>query len=351
MKGDGMDSKTIEVERGLQKLYHSRRTGHRGLQVSGVTRRGSGYETDVFAFSVGEDDEDAREELVLRVYAGEGASEKAEREFAAMGRLREAGYPVPRVLSLQGDPSLFGRPSIIMERIHGVSMEWSPPEDRREELQAVFYRLLVQLHALEGSDILPDHPLARSRDPNAFVDHELAFLSTLLSRLEGREPPSLRSAFAWLGSRRSEVPCARLAVVHGDFHRNNILMRADGAAFVIDWSNVRLADCRSDLAWTRLVTRAAIQPEGAAAELRLYERLGGRNVSRIEYFEVAACLRQLLSVLISLRFGAPRQGMRPEAASLMRRDAGHVKHVAALLQERTAIKMPDLEDALAHLLG
>jgi aminoglycoside phosphotransferase (APT) family kinase protein len=215
----------------------------------------------------------------------------------------------------------------------------------------LFCRLLVQLHALDGSDILPDHPLARSRDPHAFVDHELSFLSVLLSRLAGREPPSLRGAFAWLGSRRSEVPCARLAVVHGDFHRNNILMRADGAAFVIDWSNVRLADYRSDLAWTRLGTRAAAQPDGGEAELRLYDQLGGRKVSSIEVFEVAACIRQLLSVLISLQFGAVRQGMRPEATSLMRRDAGHVKYVAALLQERTGITMPDLEDNLSALLG
>jgi aminoglycoside phosphotransferase (APT) family kinase protein len=238
-----------------------------------------------------------------------------------------------------------------MERIHGVSMEWSPPDARRQELQTLFCRLLVQLHALEGSDILPDHPLARSWDSHAFVDHELSFLSALLSRLEGREPPSLRAALAWLGSRRSEVPCARLAVVHGDFHRNNILLRADGAAFVIDWSNVRLGDFRYDLAWTRLGSRAAAQPDGGEAEIRLYAQLGGRNVSKIEYFEVAACMRQLLSVLISLQFGAARQGMRPEAATLMRRDAGHVKYVAAALQERTGIKMPDLEDNLSTLLG
>jgi aminoglycoside phosphotransferase (APT) family kinase protein len=352
------DRTTVEVEQGLRELYGSGETKQASPRVSRVTLLGSGYETDVFAFSVGGDNDDAGEELVLRAYAGEGAPEKAAREFAAMGRLREAGYPVPRVLILQRDSSPFGRPFIIMERIHGASMEWSPPagaardeRPRRQELQALFCRLLVQLHTLDGSDVLPDHPLARSRDPHAFVDHELSFLSALLSRLEGREPPSLRGALAWLGSRRSEVPCARLAVVHGDFHRNNILMRADGAAFVIDWSNVRLADYRSDVAWTRLGSRAAAQPDGGEAELRLYHQLGGRKVSRIEYFEVAACTLQLLSVLISLQFGAARQGMRPEAVSLMRRDASHISYVAAVLQERTGIKMPDLEDALPAYLA
>jgi aminoglycoside phosphotransferase (APT) family kinase protein len=345
-----MDRTTVVVERGLQALYGSGGTGQGSPRVSDVTLLGSGYEADVFAFSVGADGDGAGEELVLRVYAGEGAAEKAAREFAAMGRLREAGDPVPRVLILHRDSSPFGRPLIIMERIHGAPMEWSPPDDRRQELEALFFALLVQLHALNGSDILPDYPLARSRDPHAGVDDDLSFLSALLSRLEGREPPSLRGAFAWLASRRSEVPCDRLAVVHGDFHRNNILMRADGATFVIDWSNVRLADSRSDVAWTRLCTRAAAQPDRGEAELCLYDQLGGRKVSRIEYFEVVACMRQLLSVLLSLQLGAARQGMRPQAASLMRRDASHVNYVAALLQERTGIRMPDLEDTLLSLL-
>jgi aminoglycoside phosphotransferase (APT) family kinase protein len=351
-----MDRSIIQVEQTLQELYEKPGTRHGRRRVSEVALLGSGYEADVYTFSL-EGNDGGREERVLRVYAGEGSSEKAAREFAAMSRLREAKYPVPRVLLLGPDPSPFGRPFLIMERIHGGAMEWSPPAERREALQTVFYRLLVQLHALEGSRILPDHPLAMSRDAYASMDHELSFLSALLNRLEGREPPSLRAAFAWLESRRSEVPCTRFAVVHGDFHRNNILLRADGAAVVIDWSNVRLGDCRSDLAWTRLVTSTTARPGDAEAELRMYRSLGGKNVSGIEVFDVVACMRQLLSVLISLRFGAPRQagthavGGRPEAAALMRRDTGHVKHVAALLQARTGINMPDLDDALCALLG
>jgi aminoglycoside phosphotransferase (APT) family kinase protein len=346
MRVTDMEMTGLAVQRALQELYDVHGSGHGSPRVSGVTLLGSGYEADVFAFSVGVDGDGAREELVLRVYAGEGASEKAAREFAAMGRLREAGYPVPRVLILQHDSSPLGRPFIIMDRIHGVAMEWSPPDDRREELRAVFYRLLVQLHALAGSDILPDHPLARSRDPHAFVDHELSFLSALLSRLEGREPPSLRGALAWLGSRRSEVPCARLAVLHGDFHRNNILMRADGAPIVIDWSNIRLGDCRSDLAWIRVLTRADAQPDAGETELRLYERLAGTEIRMIEYFDVLACARLLLSRLNVLQDGAARQGMRPGAEALMRGKCEFISSVAALLQKRTAIETSDVEDAL-----
>jgi aminoglycoside phosphotransferase (APT) family kinase protein len=344
------DLTRLDVQRALEECYASDGTRYGRLQVSGVTLLGSGYEADVFAFSLAADGEDAGEaqDLVLRVYAGEGAAEKSAREFAAMGRLREAGYPVPRVLALGGDRSPLGRPWIVMERIHGAPMEW---EDRRPELQALFCGLMARLHALNGSDILPDSPLARARDPYGFIDGELSTLATSLSRLEGSEPPSLRDALAWLRSRRSAVPCERLVVLHGDFHRNNILLRADGAPFVIDWSNVRLGDCRSELAWTRLLTRASARLDGGAGELRRYERSAGTQVSGIEYFEVAACLRLILSALSSLQFGAAREGMRPGAEARMRQGDAFMRYVAALLQERIGRKMPDLDDALSALLG
>jgi hypothetical protein len=132
-------------------------------------------------------------------------------------------------------------------------------------------------------------------------------------------------------------------------------MRADDAPVVIDWSNVRLADYRTDVAWTRLILSIiryiSGQPDESEAELCMYEQSTGKPVSQIEVFEVAAYLRLLLSVLISLQFGAARQGMRPEAEALMRRDAEATKYVATLLQERIGRQMPDLEDALSALLG
>src|SRR5262249_50404172 len=276
MKVTDMEMTGLEVQRALQEFYGSGDTGHGGLQVSGGTLLGSGFETDVFASSLaaGGWGGGGAQDLVLRVYAGEGTAEKSAREFAAMSRLREAGYPVPRVLALERDRSSLGRPFVIMERIRGVSLGW---EDRRPETQALHCRLMAELHALAGSDILPDAPLADSGDPFGAIDGELSHLSALLGRLEGREPPSLRDALAWLISRRSTVPCERLMVVHGDFHRNNILMRADGAAFVIDWSNVRLGDGRSDLAWNRVLTKVDAQPDGGESELRVYERLAGRE--------------------------------------------------------------------------
>ena len=35
------------------------------------------------------------------------------------------------------------------------------------------------------------------------------------------------------------VPCRHPALVHGDFHPNNILLREDGSAVVIDWAGLQ----------------------------------------------------------------------------------------------------------------
>ncbi len=226
---------------------------------------------------------------------------------------------------------------------------WSPDAAPQQEAQALLCRLMAQLHALDGKAILPDSPLAVSHDPYACVDNELAALARQLDRLEGREPPSLRAVLGWLRIRRAQVLCERPSVVHGDFHANNVLRQADGAAFVIDWSNARLADYRSDLAWTRLVSSVAARPDGGDGELRLYEQLTGKEVTALAYFEAMACAWLIVSVMISLHFGAAREGMRAASAAQRQRAAAHAQFTAALLQERTGIAMPDLEKTLSAL--
>jgi aminoglycoside phosphotransferase (APT) family kinase protein len=342
-----------EVQQGLQALYDP---GRRSLRIGNVSLLGTGYETDVFAFSreaVAGEGAGGVQDLVLRVYGGEGTAEKARREFAVMDRLYAAGYPVPRVLGRTRDPSPFGGPYLIMERIHGVSLGlsyWGVPVDQREASHTVLCRLMVVLHALEGSTILPHSPLAHSPDPYGFIDHEIAMLSDLVSRLEGTEPPSFREILAWLIAHRATVPCERPSVIHGDFHPGNVLVRADGSAVVIDWSNVRLGDYRMDIAWPRLITRSMALPDGGARELRIYERMAGKAISQIEYFEVIAATKLLLSDLISLTFGAARQGMRPGVEAGTRKDPSLTRYIATLLQERTGVMMTDFDDALTALL-
>jgi aminoglycoside phosphotransferase (APT) family kinase protein len=357
-----MDFTVAQVQRGLQRYFRSAETGFSKPQVSDVSLLASGFEADAYAFTLKAGGAPEAHDFVLRLYAGEGAAEKAGREFAAMGRLRDAGYPVPRVLPLDQERSTFGRPFMVMERIRGSSLaasyELASP-DRQQELQYLHCRLMVQLHALHPADILPNLPPDGTSHPSGFIERELSWLDELLGQLEGGEPLSLRRVLDWLAAHGSQIHCERLSVIHGDFHANNVLLRADGAPFVIDWSNARLADYRTDLAWNRLLMRS--DPRFLRDEtgwngdwptmLRTYERLAGREAPMIDTFEVIAGTRLLLSVLNSLQFGAARRGMRPGAEALMRRDTQFMTSVAALLQQRTGIRMSDLEDLRSALAG
>jgi Predicted aminoglycoside phosphotransferase len=271
-----------------------------------------------------------------------------------MRRLGEAGYPVPRVEGFGDAAAGFGRPFLVMERINGTSLEaayWSAPEEQQAQCHTLHGALMVRLHALEGRAILPNSPLAQAAagDPYAAIDAEQATLAWQCDQLEGTEPRCLREALAWLSGRRATVACERPVVVHGDFHRNNVLLRAggDGGAspVVIDWSNVRLADYRTDLAWTRLIASLA-GSGGGPMNVALYERLAGRRVSDLSYFEVAACLRLLLSVLLILRFGASRQGLRPEVEVRTRNEADPARQVAGWLEQITGLPMRGFDAAL-----
>lgn len=337
-----------EVAQGLREVFRHRES--EGFLVTGVSLLGSGFETDVFVFSLQTaKGEQTIHNCVLRLYAGEGTAEKAAREFAVMRRLHDVGYPVPWVHLVETANSPFVRPFLIMERIPGVSMGpgyWSGTERQQSELQVTLMHLMHRLHQLEPTTLLPESPLANLPDPNTGVRSELTALTKLVNRLETHEPPSLHYVLDWLDSGQAEVSHERLSVVHGDFHPNNVLLCSDGAAFVIDWSNVRLSDYRMDLAWTRLIARAHDRPDRGETELRLYAQFARKPIRDLAYFEVIACTWLLTSALISLRFGVEREGMRTEAASRIRRDDAHTRYVATLLQQRTRIPMPDLEEAL-----
>jgi aminoglycoside phosphotransferase (APT) family kinase protein len=335
-----VSANTAEIARRLARIHKA------DGEVSDVALLASGYDADIYAFALSRRDAPPLD-LVLRVYGGEGAREKAEREFTVLRRLHQVGYPVPEVRRLERD--LDGQPAVEMERIDGGTLDaafWSAPAGERGALVGLHVELMARLHALDAGTILPGSA-ADGHGSGEAAAERLAFLSRLLARLEGEEPASLRAALSWLEGRAVRVPCPRVVVVHGDFHRNNVLVRPDGAALVIDWSNVRAGDPRAEVAWTRLIASAGTGPEEAQEVVRRYEETTGASLAEMEWFEAAACLHVLGSTLAALRYGARRQGMRSEAEALIRRGGGKFERwVAGRLAELTGAGSQGLRDAL-----
>ena len=322
-----------------------------GVRVTDLTRIASGWESEIHSFDLehGPAGERRREGLILRLYPGDDAERKSMREFHGMRKLREVGYPVPEVLILEQDLSPLGRPFVIMERIEGqgLTAAWmSAPPEKQVELLGLFCRLLAQLHALDWRPFLRDGSGHDAGDPYACVDGELEGRRARLARfpIAGFVP-----VMDWLAARRDQVPCPRPSPVHRDYHPENILLRDDGSAVVIDWTQFGVSDPRFDLGWTLLLASTHGDAGLRDPILHAYERHAGAAVEQLDYFEVFACLKRLLFVVASYTYGPAKVGMRPEALATMGTMAGPFTEVYALLQEKTGLRVPEAEGMLASL--
>jgi aminoglycoside phosphotransferase (APT) family kinase protein len=304
-----------------------------------------GWECDVYAFALapeaGSEDErsGSARDLVLKIYLGNRATAKCTREFELMGALRQRGVPVPAVLRSGGESSPFAAPYVVMERAAGRlagDVFAAAAEDERGALIHQFCRLLVDLHALDWRGFASALPFAAD-SPGAFIDHELSTAEEKTARFA---KPEFTPVLSWLRERSRGVPCARLSVLHGDYHEANLLLAADGTPAIIDWSGARIGDRRCDLAWTLLLVATGRQQELRPLLRREYERLAGGELDQLEYFDVLAALRRLLNTSISASHGAESLGMRPGAEAFMQQNRDHLRAVYGLLVERTGIELP-----------
>jgi aminoglycoside phosphotransferase (APT) family kinase protein len=303
-----------------------------------------GWETEVHAFGLDADNA-PRENLILRMYPGRDAREKSAGEFFTLQQLFKAGYPVPRTMLLERDSAVLGKPFILMELIDGrplgVVMAGSD-QGREQKLLQLFCELFVQLHRIDWWPYVPDAARAEREGRLDVLLHAVQHV------LHNAEMYDFDPLIEWLDQRLPKIQPVRAAICHRDFHPYNVLLRDDGRAFVIDWGAAMIGDPRLDLAWTLLLAYAHGSPGMRDRILDEYTRMTDYPVEPIAYFEVAACLRRLFDVSMSVRFGAAERGMRPEAVALMKQNAGPIAKVYELLFDRTGIAIPLIEHMLAE---
>ena len=311
----------------------------------------TGWESEIYAYTLttGEPDQRHTKKRVLRLLTG-GQMADAEREYHFLTLLNKASYPVPQVYALGQKSDGLGHPFIIMECIQGggfgerfISSLTNDPGPLRQ-----FIALFRRLHTLDWRPYV-DHPgeYEQSGNPFYYFDRILAEYDGHLTQagLVDFEP-----VMGWLKAQRERVACPQGSIIHLDFHHNNILEDTDGRLVVIDWTSAQISDFRYDLAWTLTLALAYRGPLGRSAILEAYQVDYSQTVPALDVFEVAAILRRIGTVMVSLRAGAETLGMRPEAVQAMRRDAEPLTRLYAHLFRLTGLDLPGIKGFILELM-
>ena len=210
-------------------------------------------------------DQGRRAAVVVRrygAYAQVHEPEAAEREFALLTHLANAGQPVPLPLLLEGVDGPFEAPTVVMTRLPGRPL--LAPSDLADYLRQMAEALLA-LHRVpvDGLDFMPDQREAMN--------------PSLHDALAPRGDPLHEQVWAAARRQWAEVSATsqRRALVHGDYWPGNLLWLRGRLVGIVDWEQPRLGDPTRDVATCRGDLTILFGLSAADEFLRYYVEAGG----------------------------------------------------------------------------
>ena len=225
--------------------------GASDVEIASIRRFHGGASRETYAIDVSFNG--STQAMILRCDPSDSLIDTPrELEFAAFQSFEGSAVPVPRAISLCGDPSLIGTPFFVMERIEGG--EAASPfvadayGEHRDAIGRQFFDLLGRIN---GADV-KSSPLALVVDtPSA--EHcwvrELDYWTAQVEKNALQPEPTLMAALRWL-RRNPPPPAQRLSIIHGDYRNGNMLHDGAGRIItVLDWEMAHIGDPLEDLAW------------------------------------------------------------------------------------------------------
>ena len=323
----------------LEGWLRSRLPAARSISVvNAAYPRGAGqsHETILFDLETETADGPGRQGCVIRIKPQEFTiypDDLFEQQYRVMQAVRGT-VKVAEILWVEEDPSLFGSPFFVMEKLDGrvpVSIPryrhtgWvadaTPQQRRKMWASGVEQLAAVQKVPLEDVAFLAGPPGARQGN-----DQELDKYSRYIDWIEQDRPwPVLHEGMARLLSMRPAQEVAGL--VWGDSRLGNILFDDDfEAVAVMDWEQPSLGGALHDLAWWNVIsqtmhgaTRDEPHLEGMGTReetIALWEQLSGKSAADIEWYEDFAHLKMSCS---GIRMAALRGSSPPDEAWLATR--------------------------------
>jgi aminoglycoside phosphotransferase (APT) family kinase protein len=247
----------------------------------------------------------------------------------------------------EADAAFLGGPFSIMERLEGTTL-WpvlagAPPCQARHLLDR-FGSLLARLHQLDWRPFT-EHAALYEANPTAILDELLASSRWLYRQFD---VGGFLAIVDWLQTHASDV-AVQPAVVHQDFHANNVFLCNDDRLAVIDWTQIAVSDCRTDLSWTLMIMGDHGRPEWGERILQAYGRAAACPPDDLTYFSVIAFAKLLASRVICLKAGPEQLGLHPGTADATRAELPILRKLSQRVRDITGITIPEVESALSHI--
>lgn len=291
------------------------------VAIPGAT--GWSNETVLFDAAWGDGDERRARRLVARI-APSGhqvfPDETFLRQHAVMHALAErTDVPMARVHWLETDPSWFGQPFWIMDRIAGDIPTDTPPYARQGWLhdaspaqQARAWNAgvdaLASIHRVDLEAL--GLPPGTYPDVDDTLARHLDDLGRFLTWAEEGTPFGLaRRALDLLRRDRPPEPAEGPCLVWGDARLSNLIYRDFAVAAVLDWEMSGIGDPLLDVGWWLFADEALTTGSGCTRlpgfpsrdeTARRWAAATGRSAGALAYYELFAGLR---FTVIMLRMG------------------------------------------------
>jgi aminoglycoside phosphotransferase (APT) family kinase protein len=302
-------SGNTDISLRLSQWLQEKIPGAKQLQISEFTspEAGASNETLLFTASWKEQGQRVERGLVARlkpIAQGIFPSYDLALQFRAMAALADSDVPVPKVLAMEDDDTLLGRPFYVMERIEGRYLADNPPyhmdgwltecsaqergEIWRNAVRAIagVSRIDWQAHGFE--DICGYAPYDTPLEAQ-LAEYE-AFLQW--AEEENRPYPKLWACLDWL--RKNQPGNQPVGLCWGDAKASNLMMTGTEICATLDWEMVHLGNPVHDLAWWLVLdgsfTEGLNMPplEGIPEReelIQLWESESGRSTLDLAYYE------------------------------------------------------------------
>ncbi len=239
------------------------------------------------------------------------------REYKVLAGVAKADFPAPTPIAFCDDPEVNDYTFYVMDYREGIIIAESVPngyavtDPEKHALGSALIRTLAQLHAIDYEAV----GLGDFGRPEGYLERQVRRWSEQWQRSETRPMPEIDEVIRRL---RASIPVSPApTIVHGDYRLGNMMLAKDDpgrVVAVLDWEMATLGDPLSDVGYTLSYWGEMDDPpeavfargtNGVTAApgfplrsdlIAEYERLSGRDVSAIEWYEIFASYK--LAVIV-----------------------------------------------------